>query len=98
MNDVKELPEFIQETENGDYQITLNRPIKVDGVETTTIIMREPSVQDLLAAEMQSKGKVNSNLEIQMFSNLCGITPEDIASAKLKDYKRLQAAYELFTD
>ena len=98
MSDTQELPEFIKETENGDYEITLNKPIKVDGVETHTVIMVEPSVQDLLASELQAKGKTSASMEIQMFSNLCNLVPENVQSMKLKDYKRLQKAYSLFTD
>lgn len=93
-----ELPEFIQLLSDGGYQITLNNVIKVDGVEIKEIVMNEPSVQDLLAAELQTKGKGNSALEIQMLSNLCGLAPENVKSMKLKDYKRLQVAYGLFTD
>lgn len=98
MSDTQELPEFIKETENGDYEITLNKPIKVDGNDVFTVIMVEPSVQDMLAAELQAKGKSDAVKEIQFFSNLCGLVTENIQSMKMKDYRRLQIAYNLFTD
>ena len=85
--------EYIQENE-GMNQITLSRAY--DGL--NQIGMREPAVQDLLSAELQAKGKSDAEQEITMFANLCEITPDFIKCLGLKDYKRIQESYRLFTE
>lgn len=85
--------EYIQENE-GMNQITLSRAY--DGL--NQICMREPTVQDLLSAELQAKGKSDAEQEITMFANLCEITPDFIKGLGLKDYKRIQESYRLFTE
>lgn len=85
--------DYIQE-EAGKNQITLSRAYGGIG----EISMREPTVQDLLSAELQAKGKSDAEQEITMFANLCEITPDFIKSLGLKDYKRIQESYRLFTE
>jgi hypothetical protein len=84
--------DYIQE-EEGNNKIELSRAY--GGIQH--VDMREPTVQDLLSAEMQAKGKSDAEQEITMFANLCEITPDFIKGLGLKDYKRLQASYRLFT-
>ncbi|WP_180183684.1 phage tail assembly protein [Acinetobacter sp. YH01020] len=85
--------EYIQENE-GMNQITLSRAY--GGL--NQISMREPTVQDLLSAELQSKGTSSAEQEITMFANLCEIAPDFIKGLGLKDYKRIQESYTLFTE
>lgn len=85
--------EYIQENE-GMNQITLSRAY--GGL--NQISMREPTVQDLLTAELQSKGTSSAEQEITMFANLCEIAPDFIKGLGLKDYKRIQESYTLFTE
>ena len=85
--------DYIQE-EAGKNQITLSRAYGGIG----EISMREPTVQDLLSAELQAKGKSDAEQEITMFANLCEIAPDFIKSLGLKDYKRIQESYRLFTE
>lgn len=85
--------DYIQE-EEGMNQITLSRAY--DGI--IQVQMREPTVQDLLSAELQSKGKSDAEQEITMFANLCEIAPDFIKKLGLKDYKRIQGSYRLFTE
>lgn len=66
-------PDYIQE-EEGINLITLSRAY--DGI--NQVQMREPTVQDLLSAELQSKGKSDAEQEITMFANLCEIAPDFI--------------------
>ncbi|MFX9003823.1 phage tail assembly protein [Acinetobacter baumannii] len=47
---------------------------------------------------MQSKGKSDAEQEITMFVNLCEVAPDFIKKLGLKDYKRIQGAYRLFTE
>lgn len=71
--------------------IELSRPLTIDGSEIKVIRMREPKVEDQLAAE-EVKGSASAQ-EIQMFANLCEIAPADIKRLTLRDYKKLQVAY-----
>ena len=84
--------EYIEENE-GKNIIELSR--KYGGIQH--IEMREPTVQDLLTAELQSKGKSSADQEITMFANLCEITPDFIKGLGLRDYGRIQDSYRLFT-
>ena len=60
---VAELPEYIVECPEG-YKISLNKPITIDSANVQVLTMREPTVQDMLAAEMQAKGQSEANQEI----------------------------------
>ncbi|RZG78573.1 phage tail assembly protein [Acinetobacter sp. WCHAc060033] len=88
-------PEYIDIDESaGKHHITLSRGYDCEGILT----MREPTVQDLLSAELQTKGKTDAEQEITMFSNLCEVSPDSIKKLGLKDYKRVQESYRLFTE
>ena len=91
-NQQKVKKEYIQEGE-GKNTIELSRPY--GGIQH--VEMREPTVQDLLTAELQSKGKSNAEQEITMFANLCEIEPDFIKGLGLRDYGRIQDSYRLFT-
>ena len=91
------LPSYIQEAAEG-FKITLTKPINIDGAQVSEVIMREPTVQDLLAAEMIAKGQSAANQEITMFANLCTVLPDQIKGLTMRNYGRLQAAFKLFTD
>lgn len=97
MTEKNQLPGYLIETAADDFEITLAKALDVDGAKVNVIAMREPTVQDLLAAEMQSKGQSDAFQEIMMFSNLCSITPDQIKATTLKDYRRIQEAFKLFT-
>ena len=75
--------------------ITLDFPIKVDGVEISTISIRRPKVNDILVAEKSSNGS-STDSEIQTFANLCQLTPADIRELDFGDYKKLQQAFTGF--
>ena len=85
--------DYIQE-EEGMNQITLSRAY--DGI--IQVQMREPTVQDLLSAELQSKGKSDAEQEITMFANICELAPDFFKKLGLKDYKRIQESYRLFIE
>ncbi|MEC8887370.1 Phage tail assembly chaperone protein, E, or 41 or 14 [Acinetobacter marinus] len=89
--------DFVAE-QGHDYQITLSKDYQILGATSATLTMREPTVQDLLASEMQAKGKSDAEQEIMMFANLCGVPPEAIKGLTLRDYKRVQSAYKLFIE
>lgn len=89
-------PEYILKS-GDDYAITLSKTYDIAGAKVSTITMREPTVQDLLAADLQTKGQSDAWREITMFANLCATPPDNIKVFGLRDYKRIQEAYRLFT-
>ena len=67
--------------------ITLNYPIEVNGIETSTLTLRRPSVGDLLNSTV---GKSTQEGEVYLLANLCGVAPDDIKRMDLSDYFQLQ--------
>lgn len=88
---MNELPEFITEGENGSLIVSLMRGIDVSGEKRTTLTLREPSVSDMLAADKAASGH-SAMQEVILLANLAEIAPENIQSAKMRDYGRLQVA------
>jgi hypothetical protein len=80
---------------NGFIDITLAKPTKVNGADQSALRMREPTVADM---ELHQDG-VGSEAakEVAMFANLCEVAPADIRAMSLRNYKRLQDAFALFT-
>ena len=93
----QQLPKYISEVAEG-YKIILAKPLNIDGAQVSEIVMREPTVQDHLAAEMQAKGMGSALQEITMFANLCDVSPEQVKTMTLRNYGRVQEAFKLFTD
>ena len=77
-------------------EISLDFPIKIEGVECSRLTLRRPKVGDMLAAEEGSKGHSEQETEILAFANLCMVTPVEIRDLDLGDYKKLQKAFSGF--
>lgn len=75
--------------------IKLKKPLIIDGVSFDSLDMREPTVDDQLAAD-KAKGTPGEQ-EVFMFANLCGVAPDDLRRLSLADYKKLQNAFLDFT-
>lgn len=80
----------------GYVDVTLSRPLDVNGAAVTSVRMREPTVADQ-EANTEGKGS-DAAREILFFANLCELTPDDIRKLPLRDYKRLQTAFLGFID
>jgi hypothetical protein len=80
----------------GFVDITLSRPADVGGAKVSQVRMREPMVRDQQA--MAKMDGDNVDKEINFFANLCGLIPDDISALPMRDYSRLQAAYNSFID
>lgn len=65
------------------------------GARVTSVGMREPTVADQIAAERA--GKSAAEQEIALIGNLCELTPDEVASLSMRDYRRLQEALVDFT-
>ncbi len=81
---------------DGYADVTLSRPLDVDGAKVTVMRMREPTVDDQLVAE-ESKGSAAAK-ELTFMANLCSITPTDVRRLPVRDYARLQKAFGGFID
>jgi len=91
------LPKWLTVNEDDSVDIDFtDKPFNMDGTKVTTLNMREPSVQDQLLAE--KGGKTRGEQEIALFANLTEQSPEAIRGMKIRQYGRLQDAYDVFTD
>lgn len=79
----------------GYVDIELSRPIEIDGVQVTTLRMREPTVADQLLLD-EMKGS-DATKEVTLVANLCEVTPDDIKRLTLRDYRKVQKAFSGFT-
>lgn len=75
--------------------VTLSRPATIAGAQVSQIAMREPTVDDQLAAEKLGEGGQADKIYM---ANLCQLAPEDIGRLPLRDFKRLQMAFLFFLD
>ncbi len=87
--------EWLKQTDAG-VEITLHKPLTVDGTKIPVITMREPTVRDQLAMDAVKGG--DAMKETSMLANLCMLTTDQVQGLTLKDYKRLQAAFMGFID
>ena len=78
----------VEPTDAGYVDIELSRPIEIDGVQVTTLRMREPTVADQLILE-DMKGS-DAAKEVALVANLCEVTPDDIKRLTLRDYRKVQ--------
>lgn len=82
--------------QTGGVDITLSKPIKIDGAEVSALRMREPTVADQLA--MDRIGGADADKELGLFAMLCMVQPTDLHQLTLRDYKKVQAAFAGFLD
>ena len=85
-----------QTLQSGFVDIQLLRPVDVEGAQVGALRMREPTVDDQLAAD--ALGGTDAMKEVTTFANLCGVSPVTIRKLPLRDYRKLQAAYMTFID
>lgn len=91
----KEASEYVEYSE-GKASIELSRPLKIAGANVTHMQMREPTVRDQLTFE-KMKGS-EAEREMTLLGNLCEFSPEQLQELPVRDYRRLAAAYQGFTD
>ena len=74
--------------------IFLEFPIERDGKKIDRVTMRRPKVADMRVA--QASSTTNAEYECTLFTNLCGMTPEEMNQVDQKDYMSMQEAYTAF--
>lgn len=82
---------------DGGVEITLATPADIGGAKVAVLKLREPTVRDLEAAQKASSGDEAAN-EVNLFANLMEISVDDVRSLKLRNYNRVQAGFQIFTD
>lgn len=93
--DDNKLPAYLTEGDGYvDIQLTREREFS-SGLKSAVIRMRETTAGDMETFH-NAKGS-EATREMQTFANLCDLTPEDVRKLPLRDYKRLQEAFAVFT-
>jgi hypothetical protein len=81
---------------SGHTDIPLSRPLTLGGAKVSSVRMREPTVNDQLA--MDTMPGSDAQKEIGVFANLTELAPADIQTLPLRDYRKLQKAFQSFID
>lgn len=85
------LPAWLSLSNEG-VTVTLKHPANFNGVVTDKLVMRAPSVKDVMAAKAAANGDYEK-MELNMFCSLLTATETELMALKYKDYKRLSAGY-----
>lgn len=85
------LPSWLALSDDG-VTVTLKHKANFNGVVTDKLMMRAPSVKDVMAAKVAGNGD-NEKQELNLFCSLLMATENELTALKFKDYMRLQAGY-----
>lgn len=88
--------DWLKENADGSVDVTLRKPLEMAGAKVGFLRMREPTVDDQIAASA-IKGS-DAEKEIALISNLCSVAPSDLRTMTLRDYRRVQEAFVGFTE
>lgn len=91
----KTTPADYIEERDGYATITLASPATIGGELVDTLRMREPTVGDAKAAR-RAKGDEEERETIGI-ANLCEITPKEVDGLTLRNFGRVQEAFQRFT-
>jgi hypothetical protein len=75
-------------------KIELTHSIEIDGAKVSVIQLRRPKVRDMLSVEKSVDN--DAEKEIQLFSNLSELSPDNLLELDMADYAKLQKAYQDF--
>ncbi|MDO8608246.1 MAG: phage tail assembly protein [Phaeospirillum sp.] len=77
-------------------EITFPRPVKIGGSSYTAITMREPLVEDEIAALSESLTNTNSENEARLVARLCNLPAEAVMKMRSAQYRTLQRPLLVF--
>jgi hypothetical protein len=86
----------MSDQQTGSIDIELSKPLDIDGAKVNVLTMREPTVADQMNNDSVKGG--DAIKEVTMLANLCQITPDQLKSLTLRDYKKVQAAFMGFIE
>jgi len=75
-------------------KVELSHAIEIDGVKVSVIQLRRPKVRDMLSVEKSTDN--DAEKEINLFANLCELTPDNLLDLDMSDYAKLQKVYQDF--
>lgn len=75
-------------------KVELTHAIEIDGVKVSVIQLRRPKVRDMLSVEKSTDN--DAEKEINLFANLCELTPDNLLDLDMSDYTKLQKVYQDF--
>lgn len=75
-------------------KIELTHSIDIAGAKVGVLQLRRPKVRDMLSVEKSAEN--DAEKEIQLFANLCEVSPDDLLELDMSDYAQLQKAYQDF--
>lgn len=90
------LPSYCKHNIEGEVEtvtVTLAKGLTAVGETRKEITLREPTAGDNMAARQMAKGD-NAVHEITLIANLSGLSPEEVQTAPMRDYRRLQEALD----
>lgn len=79
-----------------EVEIALDFPVQLEGRKLERVIMRRPTVGDLLDNPIRDVNDLDG--ETRLFGKLCGLVTEDMRRLDMKDYHKIQNQYLLFRD
>lgn len=89
-------PKWLTEGD-GFADVDLIGQLDIMGSKVKSVRIREPLVQDELAAQKSAKDP--GDREMALFANLIGVAPIDLHTLRSRDYRRIQFGYMFaFTD
>ena len=89
------MDQYIKTNDDGSVTVTLASGIDMQGARVKVVTMREPTVADQIAAQ-EIKGTAAAQ-EVALIANLAQISPDEVKSMTLRDYRRVQEALVGFT-
>ena len=92
----KKVPSWLKLSDEG-VTVTLRYPTELNNVKTDTLVMRAPTVRDVRAAGAVSGGDAEKR-ELQLFSSLTQVAPNELEGLKVVDYNRVQEGYFRLVD
>lgn len=92
----EEKPGWMKVMEDGSVQVSLSKPMEVNGAKISYLVMREPTLDDQIVSN-ETRGS-DAIKELTLFSNLCTVAASDMRKIAYRDYMRLQAAFGNFID
>jgi Phage tail assembly chaperone proteins, E, or 41 or 14 len=76
-----------------DLTITLLKPVIVDGETTSSLTLRELTVDEMILHEKQHGTKTTAEQDKFFFSMSCGVVPDVIGKLGSRDWNRLKSRY-----
>ena len=92
----KKVPSWLKLSDEG-VTVTLRYPTELNNIKTDTLVMRAPTVRDVRAAGAVSGGDAEKR-ELQLFSSLTEVAPNELEGLKVVDYNRVQEGYFRLVD